>query len=339
MPANIQDVANEAHVSVSTVSRSFTRPDLVSAITRDKVLAIAEKLNFSISRSAAALKSGRTLRVALLMSDSIRLWFSASIMQGLNQVLHPAGYDLSIFQISSSQERAEFFDMLPTRRNADAVIVCSFDVNKSEVASLKATGVPVLGINCLYPMDCDFDATINIDDDQGARLMARHLIGLGHKNIAYIRTNRDVSLHFSVLQRYHSFIDECKINNITPTEIVAPEGLDRISSIVSSLLSNSNMPTAIACQEDGIAIPLMFQLSRSGYNTPGDLSIIGFDDSFYARETGLTTIRQDPVSMAVDTAKMTLSLINGDYLDESRRYITIPAQLIVRSSTSQLDAA
>lgn len=337
MPANIQDVANQAHVSVSTVSRSFTRPNLVSAATRNKVLAIAEKLNFSISRSAAALKSGRTLRVALLLSDSIRLWFSASIIQGLNQVLHPAGYDLSIFQISSSQERAEFFSMLPTRRNADAVIVCSFDVNKSEVASLKATGVPVLGINCLNPMDCDFDATINIDDDQGARLMARHLIGLGHKNIAYIRTNRDISLHFSVLQRYHSFIDECKINGITPIEIVAPEGLDRISSIVSSLLSNVNVPTAIACQEDGIAIPLMFQLSRSGYSTPGDVSIIGFDDSFYARETGLTTIRQDPVEMAESVAKMTLSLINGDYLSEICKYITIPAQLIVRSSTSQIE--
>ena len=81
----------------------------------------------------------------------------------------------------------------------------------------------------------------------------------------------------------------------------------------------------------------MFQLSRSGYSTPGDVSIIGFDDSFYARETGLTTIRQDPAEMAADAAKITLSLINGDYLSESCRHITIPAQLIVRSSTSQLE--
>lgn len=81
----------------------------------------------------------------------------------------------------------------------------------------------------------------------------------------------------------------------------------------------------------------MFQLSRSGYSTPGDVSIIGFDDSFYARETGLTTIRQDPAEMAADAAKITLSLINGDYLSEECKYITIPAQLIVRSSTSQLE--
>ena len=69
------------------------------------------------------LKSGRALRVALLMSDHIRLGFSASIIEGLNQVVHANGYDLSIFQIFSIEERREFFDMLPIRRNADAVIV------------------------------------------------------------------------------------------------------------------------------------------------------------------------------------------------------------------------
>lgn len=108
MSANIQDVANKAHVSVSTVSRSFTRPNLVSASTRNKVLAIAEQLNFSISKSAAALKSGKTLRIALLISDQIRLWFSASIIQGLNQVFHTAGYDLSIFRFPAAKSVANF---------------------------------------------------------------------------------------------------------------------------------------------------------------------------------------------------------------------------------------
>ena len=88
MATSIQDVAREAGVSISTVSRSFTRPDLVSAKTRERVLAIADKLNFSLSRSAAALKSGRSLRIAVLMSGHIRLWFTASVIEGLNEVLH-----------------------------------------------------------------------------------------------------------------------------------------------------------------------------------------------------------------------------------------------------------
>ena len=134
MATSIQDVAREAGVSISTVSRSFTRPDLVSAKTRERVLAIADKLNFSLSRSAAALKSGRSLRIAVLMSGHIRLWFTASVIEGLNEVLHTQGYDISVFQISSIEERKEFFEMLPVRRNADAVIVASFDIDNNEIA-------------------------------------------------------------------------------------------------------------------------------------------------------------------------------------------------------------
>lgn len=173
------------------------------------MLRIADEMSFSISRSATALKSGKALRVVLLMSDHIRLWFSASVIEGLNQVLHADGYDLSIFQISSIEERREFFDMLPVRRNADAVIVASIDVDAQESAQLASTGVPIIGINCVNPREYGFTAAVGIDDDQGSRLVARHLIGLGHRNIVYVRTSREVSLRFSVQQRYDSFVKAC----------------------------------------------------------------------------------------------------------------------------------
>ena len=170
MATSIQDVAREAGVSISTVSRSFTRPDLVSAKTRERVLAIADKLNFSLSRSAAALKSGRSLRIAVLMSGHIRLWFTASVIEGLNEVLHTQGYDISVFQISSIKERKEFFEMLPVRRNADAVIVASFDIDNNEIAQLASVGVPIVGINSVEPEARGFTAAVNIDDVQGSTL-------------------------------------------------------------------------------------------------------------------------------------------------------------------------
>lgn len=333
MSASIQDVAQAAHVSISTVSRSFTRPDLVSAKTREKVLRIADELNFSLSRSAAALKSGRSLRIALLMSDHIKLWFSASVIEGLNQVLHAEGYDISIFQISSIEERKEFFDMLPVRRNADAVIVASFDIDNDEIAQLATIGVPIVGINSVLAKERGFTAAVNIDDVQGSRLAARHLISLGHRNIAYVKTSREVSLHFSVQQRFDSFMDSCRAEGVEPRVLVANEDRDRISHIVTQLLSLDEMPTAIACQEDGIAIPLLFQLERNGLSVPGDVSIIGYDDSFYSHDVGLTTIRQDPVDMAERAARMTLDLIDGRTPDEP--FQLFPAQLVVRASTAR----
>lgn len=333
MNASIQDVAKAAHVSISTVSRSFTRPELVSAATREKVLRIAEELNFSTSRSAAALKTGRAMRVALLMSDHIRLWFSASVIEGLNQVLHAEGYDISIFQISSIEERRDFFEMLPVRRNADAVIVASFDADETEIAQLASANVPIIRINSVMPRELGFTAAVNIDDTQGSILAARHLINLGHRDIAYVRTNRDVSLHFSVQQRFDSFMECCAGSGISPTVIVAQEGPDRIRRVLTDLMSLERMPTAIACQEDGIAVPLIFQLERSGYEVPNDISVIGYDNSFYANDIGLTTIAQDPIEMAKMAAEMTVKLIEGEKPEHLFRMI--PAELVVRSSTAK----
>ena len=321
MATSIQDVAREAGVSISTVSRSFTRPDLVSAKTRERVLAIADKLNFSLSRSAAALKSGRSLRIAVLMSGHIRLWFTASVIEGLNEVLHTQGYDISVFQISSIEERKEFFEMLPVR----------------EIAQLASVGVPIVGINSVEPEARGFTAAVNIDDVQGSTLAARHLINLGHRRITYISTNREVSLSFSVQSRFDSFTACCRREGIEPQVIVCKvddDGRYEISDVVNQLISQDEMPTAIACQEDGIALPLMFQLERNGFSVPGDVSLIGYDDSFYTGDIGLTTIRQDPVEMARVAARMTLDLIDEKPIEQP--YIVFPAQLKVRSSTSRV---
>ena len=155
MTSSIQDVAKAAGVSISTVSRSFTRPDLVSAKTRKRVLEIANELNFSLSRSAAALKSGRSLRIAVLMSSHIVCGSPLRLSRGLTEVLHAEGYDISIFQISSIEERGEFFDTLQYATNADAVIVVSFDIDAQESAQLASVGVPIIGINAVKPENAD----------------------------------------------------------------------------------------------------------------------------------------------------------------------------------------
>ncbi len=116
--ADIYQVAKEAGVSISTVSRAFTRPELVSAKTRRKVLDVADKLDFNISRSATALKSGQTYRVAMLMNEEITSWFNTQTFAGIESVMHPAGYDISLFQhIDTAANRHEFFTDLPIRRN------------------------------------------------------------------------------------------------------------------------------------------------------------------------------------------------------------------------------
>ena len=185
--ASIQAVAREAGVSVSTVSRTFAKPDLVLPETRDRVMTAAEKLDYSVSRSAAALKSGQSFRIALLASETITTWFNANIFAGLDSALRPSGYDTVPYPMRNAAERHDFFADLPVRRNADAVIVSSFDIEPAEVERLKHMHVPIVGIN--IPSTDGFDAGVSIDDYAATRSAIEHLIALGHRHIAFAALN------------------------------------------------------------------------------------------------------------------------------------------------------
>ncbi|KAA8815383.1 LacI family transcriptional regulator [Bifidobacterium callitrichos] len=340
--ADIHDVAKAAGVSISTVSRAFTRPDLVSDKTRRRVLDIADRLDFNISRSATALKSGRTNRVALLMNEEITSWFNTEVFAGLESVMHPAGYDISLFQhIDTAENRREFFTDLPIRRNVDAVFVASFAIDPPEVEQLKRIHVPIIGIN--IPSTTGFDASISIEDEEGMYRATQHLIGLGHRHIVY-PCSEATDMDASIDARGRGFIRACeeataRRRDLDWRVLSVPRGPEFVDSALSALLALGEFPDAICCQMDMMAIPMIIKLERYGRRTPRDYSIIGFDDSIYAREMGLTTMRQDPRAMGRSAARKALKLINGEKLDASEAHETVEAQLVLRDTDAPYTAA
>ena len=90
----------------------------MAAATRDKVLKAAKELNYTASRSAAALASGRTNRIAMLARERLAGWFMGELFDGLYDELSRARYDLTVYRAGSVEERAEFFTRLPANRNA-----------------------------------------------------------------------------------------------------------------------------------------------------------------------------------------------------------------------------
>lgn len=334
--AGIREVAEAAGVSISTVSRAFTRPDLVSDKTRDKVLETADRLDFNISRSATALKSGQSYRVALLMNEEITSWFNVQVFAGIQSVMHDAGYDVSLYQhIDTAENRREFFTTLPVRRNVDAVFVVSFAIDSAEVDQLKRTHVPIIGINT--PSTEGFDASISIDDEEGMFTAAQHLINLGHKHIVYTCSAPEESMHSSIDARGRGFIRACEAAQVTRElnweVITVPRGMEFVESTLAALLALDEFPDAICCQMDMMAIPLVLRLGHYGHETPRDYSIVGFDDSSYADTVNLTTMRQNPKEMGRIAAEKAMALIKGETLDTPHE--TVKAHLVLRG-TDQL---
>ncbi|MBM6700062.1 LacI family DNA-binding transcriptional regulator [Bifidobacterium pullorum subsp. saeculare] len=349
--ASIQAVAREAGVSTSTVSRAFAKPDLVLPETRERVMAAARKLDYRVSRSAAALKSGQSFRVALLMSGGVT-WFNASVYAGLGSVLRPAGYDIAVFPMSSAADRRSFFEDLPVRRNADAVIVGSFDIDPGEVARLKRMAVPIVGVN--IPSPAGFDAGVSIDDRAAERAAAEHLVTLGHRRIAFVGYGGDEAgadphaLRFSATARLRGVLDACAAHaaqgvEATVLNLPADRDRDRANAAVELILSAMPVPTAVCVCEDGLAVPTLLRLRQYGREVPGDLSLVGFDDNPYAAPVGLTTVHQDPFAMGAAAARKTLALIAGEPLGEGTpaglAFETPAAPLVLRETTAPLNRA
>ena len=259
MKASIQAVAAEAGVSISTVSRTFAKPNLVLPETRSKVMAAAEKLDYRISRSAAALKTGQSFRVALLMSDPISTWFNSNTYAGLDSVLHPAGYDIPIFEMADAHDRHEFFATLPVRRNVDAVIVNSFNIVPEEVEKLSNMKVPIVGIN--IPSINGFNATVSIDDRQAMHVAVEHLFSMGHRRIAYAyETSNDnnQNMVFSAEARLHGLMETAEKRKMTVERIAIRNYEDATNTILNSLLTMDPAPTALYCESDELALPVIY---------------------------------------------------------------------------------
>lgn len=333
MTVRIQNVADAAGVSVSTVSRTFARPDLVAKDTKTKVLQAAHTLNFHISRSATALKSGQSLRIAVLTNDPTTVWFNSEILAGLDSVFHNVGYDMSIYRIISGESRRTFFEELPMRRNVDAVIVCSFNIVKEEVAKLSEMSVPIIGINT--PPEQGFNATVSIDDAKAVKAGVEHLISLGHRHIAFVTVlNEPNNLHFSSEARKKAFIKTCKSSreSIDAHVLEIHPGQDLTSTILGRLTSDAQSCTAAFFESDRAAIPVLFRLKQYGINVPDDFSILGFDDSLYADEVGLSTLHQDPYANGQSAAQKTMDLIDGNPLEEPHE--KPPVNLLLRETTA-----
>lgn len=248
MKASIGDVALKAGVSNATVSRTFAHPEQVSEATRIKVQAAADALNFSISRSAGILKSGRTYRVALLIGSHAIEWFTAEIIAGLNDVLRDAGYDLVIYPIEGAEARDAFFEELPVRNNADAVFLSSFGISPDEVKRLGTAKIPIVGVNTTSE---GFDATVGIDDKEGIKLIMRHLAKLGHRNLLYLYESFSSTLGFSSYNRITGFQEACgTIDGMNARTLAVQKNDNIIDAAISEMMAQDNPLTALCFHQD-----------------------------------------------------------------------------------------
>ncbi|MGW7818417.1 LacI family DNA-binding transcriptional regulator [Streptomyces puniciscabiei] len=330
------DVAERAGVSVSTVSRTLRGLTTVSPEVRARVEQAARELDFAVSRQAASLVTGRTGTVAVLV-PTLNAWFMGSALSSLAPVLRAAGMELTVYVIPDLAERTSFFDRLPARRNADALLVFSFDLTEEETDRLDSLGMPVIYVS----QHVDGRPSVYVDDVAGALHGTRHLLNLGHRRIAFIKTVGASGFSFSSNERllgYQQALAEAGVPLDDDLVAALPVGDKRaITEALGRLLSLREPPTAVFAEQDEVAVAVIRALRRTRIGVPEQVSVLGFDDQPVADLFDLSTIAQSPSDIGHEAGRLALKLIDDSEPDHTQ-HIVLPTHLIPRATTAPLVA-
>ncbi|MBT2418549.1 LacI family DNA-binding transcriptional regulator [Streptomyces sp. ISL-22] len=326
------DVAERAGVSTSTVSRTLRGLSTVSPEVRARVEQAARELNFAVSRQAASLVTGRTGNVAVLV-PTLQSWFMGTALSSLAPLLRAAGMELNVYVIPDLAERTSFFERLPARRNADALLVFCFDLTDEETASLDNLGMPVVYVS----QHVEGRPSIYVDDVAGALHGTRHLLNLGHRRIAFVQTIGASGFSFSSNERligYQQALTEAGLP-LDDDLVVATEPGDKrgAAEAIGRLLSLREPPTAVFAEQDEVAVAAIWTLRKTQIPVPERVSVLGFDDQPIADWFDLSTVAQSPADIGREAGELALCLINAPDADH-KRHIVLPTHVIPRATTA-----
>lgn len=324
---SMADVAARAGVSTATVSRSL-RGSAVSSRTRERVLKAAAELQYVPSPAASRLASGRTRSVAVVVPFATR-WFFAEVLAGAERVLREASFDLLLYNIGDSASRAQFFETLPIRRRVDAVLVVSSVLTGAEQQALTALDVPLVSIGCRIPGA----PSVIIEDDLAAATATRHLLGLGHRNVAMLSgSTGDPVGAVTTTQRQAGFRMALAEAGVEELRILEEAwGITGGERAMERLLGESPLPTAVFTESDEMAFGALRMLRRAGIPVPGRMSVVGVDDHEFAAAVDLTTVAQPVTAQGRAAASAILEMLTAD---RRPRSTILPTRLVVRGSTA-----
>jgi len=335
----LREVAAAAGVSVGTASNAFSRPDLVSAQARERVHAAAKKLGYGGPNPAARrLRTGDAGALGLIFTEDLEFAFAddaaLQFLKGLADALRDRGTGLLIVPLSTKQEEAT---RLVREALVGAFVVYSAPNGDPRVAAAVQRRLPVVIVD--QPHDAPRVPFVGIDDRAGARSAAEHIRGLGHRRIAIVSFATTApgigDLVFPVTEERRAGYLE-GLGDIEPEIVVCrPNSHEAAEEAGRAVLDRDRgqRPTALLCMSDAIALGCRRVAAALDIDVPGELSIVGFDNSPVAllSTPPLATVAQPLAEKGRVATELALAAAGGR--KRLPRRTIMPTELLVRGTT------
>jgi LacI family transcriptional regulator len=330
--ATIREIARAAGVSIATVSRVINgRPD-VAPQTREAVLRVVREHGFSTNRNARALSGGRTGLVGVTLPIVEAAYF-AVIVSGAAEALYENDMRIVLCPTLHQHEReVTLLDRLMHGTTDGAVLMLPEESN-AELRALQDTGYPFVVVDPRVPLDEGIPA-VSAANASGARAAVQHLLSLGHRRIGAILGPREWMASTERLNVYGSALAAAGVLPDPELVVESDFSIESGEEAAAALLDLPERPTAVFGFNDNVAIGALRAAEARGLAVPGDVSVVGFDDSEQSGlvTPALTTVRQPLAEMGRMGVSVLLRLLDHQRVEAMS--IELATRLVVRESTA-----
>ena len=336
MKATINHVAKLAGVSIKTVSRVMNNEPSVRQPTREKVMAAIEELNYQPNLAARNLAGTKSFSVAFIY-DNPNAYYVIDMQNGILAACKKQGFELLIHPCDAKADNLleEITKMVKHSRIAGLVLTPPFSEQPEFVQHMKNLDIEVVRIVSGDIAPDDIAPCIMVDDHAAAQSITQHLVDLGHKKIGFIAGEAE---HRSTVERLKGYKQALISNDIALDESLIIQGEYSFESGVNgakTLLNGEEKPSAIFSCNDEIAAGALFASRLMGISIPEQLSITGFENSPFSRQTWptLTTADQPNQQIAEDAANLLIACARKQKISPETQQYT--PKLVVRDSTAK----
>ena len=339
MHPTMEDIARECGVSKMTVSRVLAGRPGASSAMRKKVLSVAKQFNYENNVLAANFAQRRSgfVGVATPFEGLIGSSYLADVFKGFQQIMSDSVWDFALFDIlSPTFSDGSKLEKVYRSRKVEGLLLVAPHVDDEFLETLADLDILLVAVGEMASsakVSC-----VVCDDAQGIELACNHLLGLGHRRIAFVGGPQHLA---TARRRQAAYLKYCHGQKLRlPGEFMQAGAYTRESGRQAGLklLSAKTRPTAVVAANDMMAFGVIDAARELRLAVPQDLSVVGFDDlsSTGERYPLITTVHQPVVEMAARAAGLLVSAMETGHKPDQR--IMLPVHLVRRATTTHPSA-
>ncbi len=332
--ASLVDVAALVGVSVGTVSRALSRPEMISEVTRRRVQQAVEQVGYVPNGSARAMAMRRTMTVGAIIPRFGSISF-ATMVQTLESALAQAGYTLLLTAPDRLNPEPAKLVHKVLSRNVDALVLLGSEHPPEVLTVLAQRSIPFVQV---WTLDGRYGPCVGFDEQLAAGLVIDYLAAGGHRRVGFLggyrAGNQRAQARFAgvtrAIARHGLTLRE---DAVLEVEYGFREGFDAMRRVIAARTD----VTAMVCGNDYLAAGALAALDKAGIDVPGQMSVVSFNDNEFAPflHPPLTTVHLPISEMGSAAARLLLTRLAGDAGPSS---VNIPVELIERESAGPAPA-